>query len=81
MAADPRNSEAPEFLLQLLQSAAAHHSGGDLERAEEGYLRLLDHGYRKATFFCCLAGSSQAATWKRRSVIWTKCFTPGIWMP
>ena len=48
MAADQSNREAPELLLRLLRSAAAHHSGGDLEKAEEGYLRLLDHGYREA---------------------------------
>jgi type II protein arginine methyltransferase len=55
MVADPSNSEAPPFLLQLLKSAAAHHSSGDLEKAEEEYLRLLDHGYRKADILLLLA--------------------------
>ena len=55
MAADQSNREAPELLLRLLRSAAAHHSGGDLENAEEGYLRLLDHGYREADILLLLA--------------------------
>jgi predicted RNA methylase len=55
MAADQSNSEGPELLLQLLKSAAAHHSAGDLEKAEEGYRRLLDHGYRKADILLLLA--------------------------
>jgi type II protein arginine methyltransferase len=55
MAADQSNSEAPPFLLQLLKSATAHHSSGDLEKAEEEYLRLLDHGYRKADILLLLA--------------------------
>ncbi len=55
MAADLGNSNAPELLLQLLESAAAHHSSGDLEKAEAGYLRLLDHGYHKADILLLLA--------------------------
>ena len=55
MAADQSNSDAPDVVLQLLKSAAAFHSSGDLEKAEEGYLRLLDHGYRKADILLLLA--------------------------
>jgi predicted RNA methylase len=55
MAADQNKGDVPPFLLQLLQSAAAHHSSGDLENAEAGYLRLLDHGYRKADILLLLA--------------------------
>jgi type II protein arginine methyltransferase len=55
MAADQANSEAPPFLLALLKSAAAHHSSGDLEKAEAGYLQLLEHGYRNADILLLLA--------------------------
>jgi predicted RNA methylase len=55
MAVDLSNSEVPQFLLQLLKSATAHHSSGDLEKAEEEYLRLLDHGFRKADILLLLA--------------------------
>jgi predicted RNA methylase len=55
MAAEAGNCDTPELLLQLLESAAAHHSSGDLEKAEEGYLRLLDHGYHKADLLLLLA--------------------------
>src|ERR1700738_1751187 len=55
MAADQNKGDVPPFLLQLLQSAAAHHSSGDLENAEAGYLRLLDRRYRKADILLLLA--------------------------
>jgi len=55
MAADQSNSEALPFLLELLRSAAAHHSGGDLEKAEEEYLQLLAHGYHQAEILLLLA--------------------------
>jgi predicted RNA methylase len=67
MAADQSNSEAPQFLLELLRSAAAHHSSGNLQKAEEEYLQLLDHGYHKADILLLLArvaakrGSLEAA--------------------
>jgi len=55
MAADQNKGDVPPFLLRLLQSAAAHHCSGDLKNAEAGYLRLLDHGYRKADILLLLA--------------------------
>ena len=39
MAADQNNDDAPQYLLQLLKNAAAHHCSGDLEKAEQDYLR------------------------------------------
>ena len=84
MAADQCNSDAPDVVLQLLKSAAAFHSSGDLEKAEEGYLRLLDHGYRKADILLLLARVvAKEATWKRRSAISTKCSNSlhTIWTP
>jgi len=85
MAADQNKGDVvPPFLLQLLQSAAAHHSSGDLKNAEQGYLRLLDHGYRKADILLLLAQVvANEATWKRLSAIWTKCSNSlrTIWMP
>jgi type II protein arginine methyltransferase len=55
MAADQSTGGAPLFLLQLLKSAVAHHSSGDLEKAEAQYLQLLDHGHRKADILLLLA--------------------------
>ena len=55
MATDHGNSNAPRFLLEILKSATACHSSGDLEKAEEEYLRLLDHGYHKADILLLLA--------------------------
>ncbi len=55
MAADQSNSDAPRYLLQFLKNAAAHHSSGDLEKAEQDYLRILDHGYRRADILLLLA--------------------------
>ncbi len=51
--ADERN-EPSQSLLDLLRSATAHHSSGDLARAEREYLRLLEHGYRKADILLLL---------------------------
>ena len=42
-------------LLELLRSATAHHSGGAFDKAEEEYLRLLNHDYRKADILLLLA--------------------------
>jgi len=55
MAVDPSHSDVPRFLLELLKSATAHDSSGDLEKAEAEYLRLLDHGYHKADVLLLLA--------------------------
>jgi predicted RNA methylase len=55
MAADSSNNDAPQDILQLLKNAAAHHSNGDLEKAEEGYLRILDHEYRTVDVLLVLA--------------------------
>lgn len=42
-------------LLELLRSATAHHSGGAFDKAEQEYLRLLKHDYRKADILLLLA--------------------------
>jgi type II protein arginine methyltransferase len=42
-------------LLELLRSATAHHSGGAFDKAEEEYLRLLNHDYRQADILLLLA--------------------------
>lgn len=55
MAADQSNDDAPQYLLQLLKNAAAYHCSGDLEKAEQDYLRVLDHGYRRADILLLLA--------------------------
>jgi predicted RNA methylase/Tfp pilus assembly protein PilF len=55
MAVDQNHGEVPQLLLQLLKSAAAHHSGGDLAKAEADYRRLLDHDYRKTDILLLLA--------------------------
>jgi predicted RNA methylase len=55
MAAGQSNNDASQYLLQLLKNAAAHHSSGELEKAEQDYLRILDHGYRKADILLLLA--------------------------
>jgi predicted RNA methylase len=43
------------MLLELLKSATTYHSSGAFEKAEEEYLRLLDHDYRKAEILLLLA--------------------------
>jgi predicted RNA methylase len=55
MAANQRNNDASELVLDLLKNATAYHSSGDFEKAEQAYLRLLDHGYRKADILLLLA--------------------------
>jgi|SRR5579859_7022257 len=55
MAVVPSHSDLPQFLLELLKSAVAHDSNGDFEKAETEYLRLLEHGYRKADVLLLLA--------------------------
>ncbi|MBX9647043.1 MAG: 50S ribosomal protein L11 methyltransferase [Xanthobacteraceae bacterium] len=55
MAVDQSNDDAPRHILQLLKDAAIHHSNGDLEKAEEGYLRVLGHDYRTADILPVLA--------------------------
>src|ERR1700674_4710653 len=55
MAAGQSNNDASQYLLQLLKNAAAHHSSGELEKAEQDYLRILDHGYRRADILLLLA--------------------------
>jgi predicted RNA methylase len=55
MAADQSHSDASRLLLDLLKNATACHSSGDLEKAEEAYLRLLDQDYRKADILLLLA--------------------------
>ena len=50
-----QGKEPSRLLLELLRSATSHHSSGDLARAEGEYLRLLEHGYRKADILLLLA--------------------------
>ena len=55
MAVDQSKSDAPQFLVELLKSATAHHSSGDYQKAEEEYLQLMEHDYRKADILLLLA--------------------------
>ena len=55
MAADQSYSDASQLLLDLLKNATACHSSGELEKAEEAYLRLLDRDYHKADILLLLA--------------------------
>ena len=55
MAVDQSKSDAPHFLVELLKSATAHHSSGDYQKAEEEYLQLMEHDYRKADILLLLA--------------------------
>jgi type II protein arginine methyltransferase len=50
-----RDRRVATQLLELLRSATAHHSGGAFDKAEEEYLRLLNHDYRKADILLLLA--------------------------
>jgi predicted RNA methylase len=54
MAAYQKRSDVTQ-LLELLKSATEHHCLGAFEKAEQEYLRLLDHNYRKADILLLLA--------------------------
>jgi Flp pilus assembly protein TadD len=54
MAADQDRSDVQQ-LLELLKSATAYHSSGAFEKAEQEYLQLLNHNYRKADILLLLA--------------------------